>query len=414
MRSDQPHAFDHAPAPAGAAAGHERYQMLDVWRGLVCLIVVLEHAGVALWSADAPGWGGWAHRGIVSALSWNFGSLLFFVMSGYCIASSLDASRRRGDQAGRFLYRRLWRIYPTYWAALLGFVAFVALVDALGLGVLHKNGVALELDSPAALDLSQWLGNLTLTETWRPLLAGNTYSSVYTRVAWSLCYQEQFYLVCVLALWLAPARLERSLAWATVAIVAFHLVRQDAGAEHTYRGTFPIYWHVFAVGLAVYWRLNLSGGADPRARRGVELALGALTCYQAVMSDVAGTAPYAFGFLLIALKRWDRAAGTSAWLAPVRACGRRSYSIYLAHLPVTVIGNYLLVDCGVESFWARVVVLLPVVTAASVAAGWAFHRAVESRFLGQPPKLGSRPGAPSGLPAPGATRRGAAAVAPAA
>ena len=29
-----------------------RYQALDAWRGIVCLVVVLEHAGVALWHAD--------------------------------------------------------------------------------------------------------------------------------------------------------------------------------------------------------------------------------------------------------------------------------------------------------------------------------------------------------------------------
>jgi len=30
----------------------------------------------------------------------------------------------------------------------------------------------------------------------------------------------------------------------------------------------------------------------------------------------------------------------SARLAPLRACGRRCYSIYLAHLPVTVVVNH--------------------------------------------------------------------------
>jgi peptidoglycan/LPS O-acetylase OafA/YrhL len=380
------------PHEAHAPTSGPRYQMLDVWRGLICLVVVLEHVGVILWDVgpEAHGWDGWFRRSIVTALRWNVGSPLFFVMSGYCIASSLDATRRRGDSPGRFLYRRLWRIYPTYWVALLAFVGFVAAADGLGLGLLHRNGQSLEIPSPEALNASQWLGNLTLTETWRPLVAGSRESSVFTRVAWSLCYQEQFYLICVLALWLAPARLERALALATAAILAFHLAAEDSGRLFYYDGTFLIYWHVFAVGLAVYWRLNRSAAEPAWARRGVEAGLAALAYLGYSGGSVPEAASATFGLVLIAMYRWDKAAGALAWLAPVRACGRRSYSIYLIHLPVTTAGNVLLTQLGVGAFWPRVFVALPLVTAASFAVGWAFHRAVESHFLGPPPVPGVR------------------------
>ena len=371
-------------------SGPRRYQMLDVWRGLVCLVVVLEHVGVVLWPFDSPqaaGWDGWLRGWLVSGLTWNFGSPLFFVMSGYCIASSLDSSRRRGDSPGRFLYRRFWRIYPTYWAALLAFVGFVVAADAFGLGVLHRNAVSLEVVSPAELDASQWLGNLTLTETWRPHLGGSPYASVFTRVAWSLCYQEQFYLICVLAFWLAPGRLDWMLAGATVVIAAFRLAAQDAGSFHYLEGTFPVYWHVFAVGLAVYWRLNLASGSPAWARRSVELGLAVLASEGVIQGKVAMTAPFLFGLLLIVMRRWDAAATGLVWLAPVRACGRRSFSIYLIHLPMTMVGNAALVGVGLESFWVRALVILPAVTVASVALGWAFHHVIEKHFLGQPPAL---------------------------
>jgi peptidoglycan/LPS O-acetylase OafA/YrhL len=93
---------------------------------------------------------------------------------------------------------------------------------------------------------------------------------------------------------------------------------------------------------------------------------------------------------LIVLYRWDAAAGSLAWLAPLRACGRRSFSIYLIHLPVTMAGNELLIRAGLDPLWARLLVILPVVTAGSVAAGWAFHHAIERHFLGQPPLLRRR------------------------
>ena len=66
---------------------------------------------------------------------------------------------------------------------------------------------ALEYQSPGELDWSQWVGNLTLTETWRHLAWGVVDHEPYTRVAWTLCYEEQFYFTSFLALCLAPKRL---------------------------------------------------------------------------------------------------------------------------------------------------------------------------------------------------------------
>src|SRR4051812_41333516 len=197
-----------------------RYQALDAWRGIVCLIVVLEHAGVALWGLDVgvSGFDGLLRQGIVTALCLNLGAPLFFVISGYCIASSLDSSRRKGTPPTRFLARRLWRIYPPYWASVAAIALIVMVLDRLGLRWLHQTAVGLELASPFDLNRSQWIGNLTLTETWRPLVGGS-YSLLLNRVAWALCYQEQFYLICFLAIVFAPRRLYGALAAATLTIV---------------------------------------------------------------------------------------------------------------------------------------------------------------------------------------------------
>jgi hypothetical protein len=58
----------HVPHEAEAGS-RPRYQMLDVWRGVVCLVVVLEHVGVVLWGfgGSAAGWDGWLRRGLVQA-----------------------------------------------------------------------------------------------------------------------------------------------------------------------------------------------------------------------------------------------------------------------------------------------------------------------------------------------------------
>ncbi len=69
----------------------------------------------------------------------------------------------------------------------------------------------------------------------------------------------------------------------------------------------------------------------------------------------------------------------------------RSYSLYLIHLPVCTVGIEWLYGLGIVGFWLRVLVTIPLVSAASVLAGWAFFEGVESRFLNAP-AVGRPPG----------------------
>lgn len=356
-----------------------RYQALDLWRGLFCLVVVLEHAGVALWSGMNEGVGleGWLRLRFVQALQLNVGTPLFFVISGYCIAASIDSTRRKGHSPAHFLARRFWRIFPPYWAALFLFVVVVATLDHFGLSRFHRSAFGLELTSPGELSRAQWLGNLTLTETWRPHVAGS-YGVVFTRMAWSLCYQEQFYLICFLALVLTPTRLYGALAAATAAILSIRVLTWDMGATHRIDGMFPYLWHEFAVGLAVYWRLNVLD--SKAARHAVDLALVAMVMVAAGHGLVSTTASAGFGLLLIVLRRFDDRLGSLSGLDLVRACGRRSYSIYLIHLPVCVVGNAVLGELGLTSYGARAFLMVPITSVAAIGVGWAFHRWVDHHF----------------------------------
>lgn len=356
-----------------------RYQALDAWRGVACLMVVLHHAGFAVLWGEASGSsaGDWARWGVVWPLrQMDLGVPLFFVISGYCIAASLEGHRRRGASSWAFLGRRVKRIYPPYWAALLVFALTTWGLDRLGLHWLHDGGHSLELDSPFDLNRAQWLGNLTLTETWRPLAWRGPPASVFTRVGWSLCYEEQFYLVSFLVLLVAPRRLFGVLAAATGLIVGYRLFAFDSGWLAGIDGAFPYLWHEFAVGLGVYWRLVRADSAQ--GRRAIEgllvalLGVGVATGYRE--TAVAG----GFGLALIALRGWDRPAGWLGWV------GRRSYSLYLIHLPVCTVGIEWLYGLGIVEFWPRVLVTIPLVSAASVLAGWAFFEGVESRFLNAP------------------------------
>jgi peptidoglycan/LPS O-acetylase OafA/YrhL len=348
-------------------------------------MVVLHHSGFALqWSEtsgeSAEAWARWLVVGFVRLM--DLGVPLFFVVSGYCIAASMDSHRRRGASSWEFLKRRLRRIYPPYWAALLVFVAVTWSLDRVGLHRLHDGGYSLELESPGKLDLPQWVGNVTLTEMWRPKVWGWSGVEVFTRVAWSLCFEEQFYLVCFLALLVAPWRLYGVLMTLTAVIVGFRVCAYDWGWLFNYRGMFLDLWHEFAVGLAVYWRLVAA--PSRRAKLAVDACLLGLLAVGVISGFRSTAVASAFGLALIALRDLDQAASRQAWLVPLRTCGRRCYSIYLIHLPFCTVGNECLAALGLVGFWARVFVMIPVVSIVAVGAGWAFFAIIETRFLNSP------------------------------
>src|SRR5579872_6079464 len=89
------------------AEGNPRYQMLDVWRGLACLMVVVHHAGYALlWSDVGTHADSTLRWWIVYAVNrLSLGVPMFFVISGYCILASVESTRKKGASPWTFLGR---------------------------------------------------------------------------------------------------------------------------------------------------------------------------------------------------------------------------------------------------------------------------------------------------------------------
>src|ERR1700730_9917341 len=101
---------------------------LDSLRGLAILLVFTFHSLGAAFSRDTLPWGGWFQnftgpRSFLAlfpaTLGW-VGVAIFFVVSGFCIHLSFSRQPRWAS----FFWRRFFRIYPPYLAALLLF-AFV-------------------------------------------------------------------------------------------------------------------------------------------------------------------------------------------------------------------------------------------------------------------------------------------------
>ena len=361
-----------------------RYQSLDLWRGVACLAVVIYHSALyGLFQYD-----GVASRIPTSGIAGTVmnlakhgreGVTLFFVISGYCIATTVDRSRRRPQPCKAYFERRLRRIYPPYWIAIALTAVSVALVSAVGRGDLFSHSLAFgnEIPSPAQLSIGQWLGNLSLIETWRRHLGGT--DRFFLGHAWTLCYEEQFYAVFGLLLWLCPTRIFVGTLAVSVLTAFTYLLPDTLSVSGTFLDG---RWLIFAIGIGVYYAINYAGKTARFAYVIGLLVVAALVKYLSIPNlatefFVGST----FGALLVVLHHWDTPIARLKILQPLQFCGIICYSLYLVHWPVAKLTSHLLYEGGVTSSWQTLLVSVPVGVAASLLVAVPFHQLVERRFL---------------------------------
>src|SRR5437762_3960854 len=95
----------------------------------------------------------------------SVGVALFFVISGYCIAAAADGARFKGTGSREYFLRRFRRIYPPFWVVVVASLVFFGVIDyVLFPGLLSRQPWG--QPRPSWYSPTQWLGNLTLTETW--------------------------------------------------------------------------------------------------------------------------------------------------------------------------------------------------------------------------------------------------------
>jgi peptidoglycan/LPS O-acetylase OafA/YrhL len=59
------------------------------------------------------------HLGVVNGVVGHMGVMVFFVISGYCIAAATESGCRNGLGFKGFMSRRVTRIYPPYLLAVV-------------------------------------------------------------------------------------------------------------------------------------------------------------------------------------------------------------------------------------------------------------------------------------------------------
>jgi len=313
----------------------------------------------------------------------------FFVISGYCIAAAGDSARFKPRAVAKFFLRRFRRIYPPFWILLLLSFAIIAGTFCAGFPSIFSDHIY-PIVSPFSLSPTQWVGNISLTETWRHFIWGNAEERFFLGHAWTLCYEEQFYAICGLALFLNRKWFFLALAWVSLFVV-FAMALQCHRAVSMEGFFFDGRWLVFAAGVLIYYRLNYADGL-PATFLDMTLIIGLYGSFlfhhkfQTMIGE-----ELIWGFLFACVIRLlhcqDLSMASSRWLRPVSLCGVMCYSLYLVHWPVVKGFSHLLYMAGVKNAWLTLCFTMPACIVISVGLAWRFHTLVERRFLNTIPSL---------------------------
>jgi peptidoglycan/LPS O-acetylase OafA/YrhL len=325
---------------------------MDGLRGIAVTLVFFVH-----YAALAEGTPGFGHA---LAAAGHHGVELFFVLSGYLIYRASMSPRL---EFGRFLLRRVQRIYPT-------FLAVFAIYVGLSFALPAESKIPRD-PAEAALYLA---ANVALLPGLFPIVPVIT-------VAWTLSYEIAYYLACpalclLLRLRRWPTRW-RVLFWLLVAVAAFAL-----GHGNKLRAV------LFVSGILVYEARDLRVPGLPAALLFLLVLVGAATGL--LVGPVKFAALFvSIGLLCISAFRSGPVAVALSW-APLRWLGEASYSYYLIH---GLVLNAMATVMPMPYWW----MLVPAF-GATLAGAAVLYYVIERPLSLAPPKRA----APGVAPVPGA------------
>lgn len=172
----------HDRVKANAPSTPRRFEALDSLRGICAILVVMFHMPVA---------SHWRDWGLV-----QHGYLFvdyFFVLSGFVIAHAYAGRLKSPRDAGRFMVRRLGRVWPLHVLMLLAFVG----LELARLWFHIDGAVPFERDR----SVEAIVANLLLVQAWHVLP-----SLTWNGPSWTLSAEVACYLIFAGLVLLAPRR----------------------------------------------------------------------------------------------------------------------------------------------------------------------------------------------------------------
>ena len=290
-------------APRAIPGFDGRIRSIDALRGLAATAVMLHHYGFSYAGRIGPH----ADR-VPSFAAGHFGVELFFILSGFVIAGTLQRSQSPRD----FALRRAARLYPAFLAC-----------SGLTLAVFALGG-----PNPVGIGPASALAGLTMLA---PLAGVPPIDPSH----WTLTYEVAFYALCALALvhrrGADPGlRLERICAGWLAAAFLGTLFLPVAALQVAILLNLP-FALLFVIG-AMLARLA-AGMLTPLGLGALVAALGLTGLGPAVDHAGIGTGPYVLLVLGFAATVLAAATGRLSWLgcAPLVFLGAISYPLYLVH-----------------------------------------------------------------------------------
>ncbi|MBE2286395.1 MAG: acyltransferase [Prosthecobacter sp.] len=301
-------------------AGHERIIALDALRVIAAFIVLVQHFRLVF----ELRWPEWLTKGLLDSKA---AVMLFFVLSGYVLALSIGNKAPSFTAYVKFGVRRICRLYPVYWAALL--LAFLVLWAVQQKGAGQVRGLPAWFLDGTGLQLKQWFLQTTL-------VAPGMKSDFALPTVWTLMTEAKVSLVFPLLAWVI-LRSRAALAWGiTVALVlSSHWLDTHVVGTAAFLGMFSLgtalcrvpasFW--IRINAAAWWGLMLLG-----------LGLYAAISWRYVMPSIW------LGYYLCGLGSLILIAGTLHWHRMHSTLTRLqqwlrvdlSYGIYILHYPVLV------------------------------------------------------------------------------
>ena len=286
----------------------------------------------------------------------DLGVSIFFVISGFVMALSQRGARIDLKYFGNFALRRSLRLDPPYWLTLWAAVLLIRISAG------HSPGIEKHVA----------IGDVVISMFY---LQEFLHRPEVLNIAWTLCYEVQFYIVltlfCAIGQRLLPKR------WQTAYLLIFIPTGLWSIATYAYAGSaqpaglFIDRWYMFVFGVLAFWSWDRQ--IHPGWFWGFTGIAAVVFCFR---FDFEAAASVGAALLVGIVSLIPGAMENYLGNRPLQFLGRISYSLYLVH---TLVGQKLmqLSVKYVHGSEFRAVLVFLVACIATVIAAWCLYFFVE-------------------------------------
>lgn len=364
-----------------------RLNSIDVLRGLAALIIVFYHARQMFWVGLGETWKQYGLKPDINAwfgyatAIFYFGGVavdLFFVLSGYCIhrkgAKQLTANPKASLDLKQYAIRRIWRIYPTYVAAL----CLTALID-----VYVKANFPLQVAAGQDNSIFSFVISLLALQG----LAAPHFGS--NGVFWTLALEMQFYVIYPILFSISRryGAIQTLILSCCISLIyiMYDLVL-GVSSFFPYRGSGSSIFlpYLFTWTFGFYIAEVEAGRATLPRKFYFIVCLGIFLAIPAYLFNMRGMTIFSWALLSGWLLYWSINTSTNHfWVGKLgnilAKIGFFSYSLYAIHAPILLFLKVSVSSWGLD----RSTSLIPAVIASllAVIAAYTFFIIVEKRTL---------------------------------